>query len=161
MDHYLAKPIQARALVKALENCLTNSSQSLLPSTNLQLLVDSGLADMVPELVAIFLEWAPVEIKKMESAYHAGDAKGVADAAHSLKGSSSNLGTANLQELCHQIETQGRLGTLEGISALLTALAEEFDRVRTELLFCPDLSCQPLSSDTQSNFGAPPDRPED
>jgi two-component system sensor histidine kinase/response regulator len=169
MDDHLAKPIQARALVKALENYLTNSSQSLppsnsqslLPATNLRFLVESGLADMVPELVAVFLEWAPLEIKKMESAYDAGDAKGVADAAHSLKGSSSNLGTANLQELCHQIETQGRSGTLEGVSVLMTALAGEFDRVRTELLFCPDLSCQPLSSNTQSNFGAPPDRPED
>ena len=145
MDDYLAKPIQARALVKALENYLMNSeslppanSESLPPATNLRLLVDSGLADMVPELVAVFLESAPQEMKKMEGAYAAGDAKRVAHAAHSLKGSSSNLGTAHFQELCEQIETQGRSGMLEGVAALLAALATEFDRVRTELLSCPE-----------------------
>jgi two-component system sensor histidine kinase/response regulator len=157
MDDHLAKPIQARALVKALENYLTNSqslppsnSQSLPPATNLRLLVDSGLADMIPELVSVFLESAPLEIKKMEGACAAGDAKGVANAAHSLKGSSSNLGTAHLQELCQQIETQGRSGTLEGVSALLMALAGEFDRVRTELLSCPE---QPsLESKTEKSL---------
>jgi two-component system, sensor histidine kinase and response regulator len=145
MDDYLAKPIQARALVKALENYLMNSeslppanSESLPPATNLRLLVDSGLADMVPELVAVFLESAPQEMKKMEGAYAAGDAKRVAHAAHSLKGSSSNLGMAHFQELCEQIETQGRAGMLEGVAALLAALATEFDRVRTELLSCPE-----------------------
>jgi two-component system, sensor histidine kinase and response regulator len=145
MDDYLAKPIQARALVKALENYLTNSqppapvnSQLLAPATNLRPLFDSGLADMVPELVSVFLESAPLEIKKMESAYAAGDAKGVVQAAHSLKGSSSNLGTTHLQDLCQQIEMQGRSGTLEGVSALLLALGGEFERVRTELLSCPE-----------------------
>jgi two-component system, sensor histidine kinase and response regulator len=153
MDDYLAKPIQAQALVKALENYLTNSqslpgtgsqplapanSHLLPPATNLRLLLDAGMADIVPELVAIFLESAPLEVKKMEEACAAGDAKGVADAAHSLKGSSSNLGTAHLQELCQQIETQGRSGTLEGVSAFLPTLESEFDRVRTELLSCPE-----------------------
>ena len=153
MDDYLAKPIQARALVKALENYLMNSqspptmnsqplppanSQSLPPATNLRFLVDSGLADMVPELISVFLESAPLEIKKMEGSYAAGDANGVANAAHSLKGSSSNLGAAHLQELCQQIETQGRSGSMEGVSTLLLALAGEFDRVRTELLSCPE-----------------------
>src|ERR1700747_3468683 len=49
MDDYLAKPIQARALVYALEKCGTG--ESLPPATNLGLLVDSGVGDMVPQLI--------------------------------------------------------------------------------------------------------------
>jgi two-component system, sensor histidine kinase and response regulator len=133
MDDFLAKPIQARALILALEKCLTGV-KSLPPATDLQSLLDSGVGDMIPQLVSIFLESAPHDIEKMRIALWAKDADGLAGAAHSLKGSCSNLGASRLRELCQQIENHGRSGSLEEISKLLESVDQEFGRVNDELL---------------------------
>jgi two-component system, sensor histidine kinase and response regulator len=132
MDDYLAKPVQARALVHALEKCV-NGLESSPPATNLQLLVDSGLGDMVPQLIPIFLESAPPDIEKMRIALGAKDADGLAGAAHSLKGSCSNLGASRLRDLCQQIENHGRSGSLDEVFKLLESVDQEFGRVTSEL----------------------------
>ena len=133
MDDYLAKPIQARDLVHALERYMM-SLEALPPATDLRTLIDSGLEDMVPELVSLFLESAPRDIEKMRSAFSDDNSDALAAAAHSLKGSCSNLGASRLRELCQQIETQGRSGSLEGTSNLLDSVDQEFVRVKKELL---------------------------
>ena len=133
MDDYLAKPIQARALVYALERCV-NSLESLPPATDLRLLMDSGIGDMVPELITIFLESAPRDIEKMRIALGARDTEGLTGAAHSLKGSCSNLGASGLRDLCQQIENHGRSGLLDEVFKLLESVDQEFARVSSELL---------------------------
>jgi len=70
------------------------------PATNLRLLVDSGIGDMVPQIISIFLESAPGDMEKMRIALEAKDTDGLAGAAHSLKGSCSNLGASGLRDLC-------------------------------------------------------------
>jgi two-component system sensor histidine kinase/response regulator len=132
MDDYLAKPIQARALVLALERCVTRL-ESLPPATDFRSLVGSGLGDMVPQLASIFLESAPRDIGKMKIALEANDAGGLKSAAHSLKGSCSSLGALHLRELCQQIENHGRSETLGGVSKLLESVDQEFGRVHHAL----------------------------
>jgi two-component system sensor histidine kinase/response regulator len=132
MDDYLAKPVQARALVHALEKCV-NGLELMPPATDLRLLSDSGLGDMVPQLISIFLESAPLDIEKMQIALGAKDADGLAGAAHGLKGSCSNLGASRLRELCHQIENHGRSGSMGEVFKLLESVDQEFGRVNSEL----------------------------
>ena len=88
---------------------------------------------MIPQLISIFLESAAQDIEKMRIAICASDATALASAAHSLKGSSSNMGASALQEFCHQIEVHGRAPSLDGTSNLLESLELEFGRVRNEL----------------------------
>ena len=133
MDDYLAKPIPAQALVYALEKCV-DSLGTQQPATNLQLLVDSGIGDMVPQIISIFLESAPGDIEKMRIALEAKDTDGLAGAAHSLKGSCSNLGASGLRDLCQQIENHGRSGSLDEVFKLLESVDLEFGRVKSELL---------------------------
>jgi histidine phosphotransfer protein HptB len=59
---------------------------------------------------------------------------GLAGAAHSLKGSCSNLGASSLRDLCQQIEKHGRSGTLDEVFKLLESVDQEFGRVKRELL---------------------------
>jgi CheY-like chemotaxis protein/HPt (histidine-containing phosphotransfer) domain-containing protein len=132
MDDYLAKPIHARALVYALEKCVTGL-ESLPPATDLRSLVNSGLEDMLPQLISIFLESAPRDIEKMRISLGAKDADGLAGAAHSLKRSCSNLGASHLRELCQQIENHGRSRSLGETSKLLESVDQEFGRVNNEL----------------------------
>jgi CheY-like chemotaxis protein/HPt (histidine-containing phosphotransfer) domain-containing protein len=133
MDDYLAKPIQARALVYALEKCV-NSLESLPPATDLRFLVDSGIGDMVSQIVSIFLESAPHDIEKMRNALGVKDPDGLAAAAHSLKGSCSNLGASRLRDVSQRIENHGRSGRLDEVSKLLESVDMEFGRVNRELL---------------------------
>jgi two-component system, sensor histidine kinase and response regulator len=133
MDDYLAKPFKAPALVSALEKCV-NRLESLPPATDLRLLVDSGIGDMVPQLISVFLESAPRDIEKMRIALGAKDPDKLAGAAHSLKGSCSNLGASRLRDLCQQIENHGRSGYLDEVFKLLRSVDQEFARVNSELL---------------------------
>jgi HPt (histidine-containing phosphotransfer) domain-containing protein len=133
MDDYLAKPFKARALVCALEKCV-KGLESLPPATDLRLLVDSGIGDMVPQLISVFLESAPRDIERMRIALAAKDPDRLAGAAHSLKGSCSNLGASGLRDLCQQIENHGRSGYLDEVFKLLKSVDQEFGRVNSELL---------------------------
>ena len=132
MNDYLAKPIQAKALVYALEKSVIASGSSL-PATDLTALVVSGLGNLIPELISVFLESAPSDIQKMRAALGNQDAKALGNAAHALKGSCSNLGAARLRELCQQIENHCRSGTLDQVLKLLESIDQEFGRAKTEL----------------------------
>jgi two-component system, sensor histidine kinase and response regulator len=138
MDDYLAKPVQASALVRALEQCVANTEQANLeplPSaTDLQPLINSGMGDIIPRLIEIFLETAPRDIEKAGGALRSSQAADLEDAAHKLKGSCSNLGAARLRDLCQQLEKLGREGSLQNAPELLAAVEEEFGRVRAELV---------------------------
>jgi CheY-like chemotaxis protein/HPt (histidine-containing phosphotransfer) domain-containing protein len=142
MDDHLAKPVQARALLRALEECTANAeaanSEPLPPATNLQSIVDAGMGDIIPRLIEIFLETAPLDIEKARAALRSSQATDLEEAAHKLKGSCSNLGAARLRDLCQQLEKLGRDGSLQNAPELLAAAEEEFARVRTELVAALD-----------------------
>ena len=70
----------------------------------------------------------------MRIALEVKDTDGLAGAAHSLKGSCSNLGASGLRDLCQQIENHGRSGSLDEVFKLLESVDLEFARVKSELL---------------------------
>lgn len=53
--------------------------------------------------------------------------------AHTLKGSSSNLGAPYLAELCQELENMAKNGLLSGETSLLDKIREEYQLVHTEL----------------------------
>jgi len=97
-------------------------------------LVDLGVSDILPELIKTFLETALQTIARADAALHNSHAAELAEAAHALKGSCGNLGALRLGELCQQLETIGRSGSLENASAILASVQKEFARVQIELL---------------------------
>jgi len=72
-------------------------------------------------------------IEAVRAALDASDAEALRRAAHSFKGSSSNMGAPHLAELCRALEELGRGGSVQGGRQLLDELAAEFDAVRVEL----------------------------
>jgi two-component system, sensor histidine kinase and response regulator len=142
MDDHLAKPVQARGLVLALERCTARidsaETESLPPAIDLQPLINAGMSDIIPRLIEIFLQTAPRDIEKAAVALGDSDATGLEDAAHKLKGSCGNLGATRLRDLCQQLEKLGREGSLQTAPELVAAAEKEFGRVRTELLTALD-----------------------
>jgi CheY-like chemotaxis protein len=142
MDDHLAKPIQARALVRVLEQSTARTEpaniEPLSPAIDLRPLIDSGMGDIIPRLIEIFLETAPHDIEKAGAALRSSQGADLEDAAHRLKGSCSNLGAERLRDLCQQLERLGRDGSLQGARELIAAVEKEFDRVRMELVAALD-----------------------
>lgn len=51
-------------------------------------------------------------------------------AAHSFKGSSSNMGAMHLSELCRQLEEQARYQALDGLEELVSRIDREYQAIR-------------------------------
>jgi HPt (histidine-containing phosphotransfer) domain-containing protein len=110
-----------------------SDSEAVLPATDLRSLVESGIDEMIPHIISIFLESATQDLEKMRTAVLASDVQGLAMAAHSLKGSCSNLGASRLRELCLKVESDSAWMPLGATSTLLKTLEQELGRVRDEL----------------------------
>lgn len=79
------------------------------------------------------IEDAPRLLVSMRQAIADGNAAGMRLAAHNLKSNSADFGALTLADLCRQLESLGRNGTLEGAAALLSQAELVFAQVRAAL----------------------------
>ena len=87
----------------------------------------------VREITGIFLEDTPQRIAELDQCLAAGDTAKFTRAAHSIKGSSANLGALALLAVAQQLEERARKEGLAGVTALLASLKLEFGRAQAEL----------------------------
>jgi HPt (histidine-containing phosphotransfer) domain-containing protein len=127
-----AGPKDANTWMKTKMENSTIDLKGLSPTTDLRSLVESGVGEMIPHIIGVFLESATQDLERMRTAVLACDPQALAVAAHSLKGSCSILGASRLQELCLKVESDSG-EPLGAASTILEPLDEEFSRVRTEL----------------------------
>jgi HPt (histidine-containing phosphotransfer) domain-containing protein len=85
------------------------------------------------ELIDVFLEDVPQRLAELERALASQDAALFTRAAHTIKGSCSNFGAANLAHLAFEMEKLGKAGTLAEGAAHLPALKAEFALVAEAL----------------------------
>ena len=74
------------------------------------------------ELIAIFLQDAEHSIKQLESAIAAKSIQTIEEVAHSLRGSSANVGASGLSAVASQLEQNARKGEMTGAYGLLKQL---------------------------------------
>ena len=85
------------------------------------------------EIAGIFLEDTPQRIAELDDSLAAGDVLKFTRAAHSIKGSSSNLGAMILRAAAEKLEQQARTKGLHGVSDLVNEVKIEFGRAQGEL----------------------------
>ncbi len=85
------------------------------------------------ELVELFVETADDDLSKLNAALEANDVKQASDAAHSLKGSSGNLGFMEISEVARVVEEKARGGAIDGLEDSISQLNEKLDVVRKQL----------------------------
>lgn len=78
-------------------------------------------------LLETFLEDSENRLRQL---YKARSAEELGLAAHSFKGSSSNMGAIGLAELCRQLEERVKQQSLFGIEDLINQIDREFSAVR-------------------------------
>jgi two-component system, sensor histidine kinase and response regulator len=148
MDDYLCKPVQLNELQAALERAVKVIHPETAAATAAELekeildpkvlaelreLREPGMPDPLVELIDLFLKDAPSRIDKLRTAIAQNDPGALCAAAHSLKGSASNLGAKNMAEHCMHLEKQARAGMLTEAPQWLQRIETEFSRVYTAL----------------------------
>jgi two-component system, sensor histidine kinase and response regulator len=85
---------------------------------------DGGMG-LAHELAGSFMKMADEHLQRMEAALARGDAKALAQTAHSLKSSSANLGARRLSACYRDLELCAREGKLDAAAKLLAAVRSE------------------------------------
>jgi CheY-like chemotaxis protein len=146
MDAYLSKPVQAEELFAALfpykpeEALVLEPIPSVVPAregaemrSRLSYLQDEHGVELVAELVDLFVSNTPIVLTAMREALVQGDPDALKRAAHTLKGSSSNLGVEPLTTLCVVLEEHGQAGEMQEAVPLIHKLEQEFEYVKSTL----------------------------
>jgi CheY-like chemotaxis protein len=152
MDDYVAKPVRREDLAAVLARWrpagvgAAGDGATALPGKghNGAALVDPGVlaelrqldetGELLVTLVKHFLNETPQRLAAMQTALNQGDAGGLIEAAHALKGASGNLGATRMQHLCGELQTLGRAKNLTTAGERLARLDAEFPLVHQALL---------------------------
>lgn len=87
----------------------------------------------VREIATLFLDDTPQRLTELDQSLSAGDAPKFTRAAHTIKGSSANLGAVGVRAAAERLEHQSRAEGLAAVAPLLAELKAEFARAHAEL----------------------------
>ena len=93
---------------------------------------DDGDA-FLKEIIGIFIEDTPIRIAELHKNQASGDAITFTRTAHSIKGSSSNVGANELRSIAEKLEHQARQYGIHDVEALIAELEAAFIRTKEAL----------------------------
>jgi HPt (histidine-containing phosphotransfer) domain-containing protein len=100
---------------------------------SLRQLTPAGEPDVLGEILNLFLDEVPKKIAALRAAVTSGDAVKVQRLAHSLKGSTGNIGARAMYDVCRQLDDRAKSGEVARWHTLADALTAEYGRVETEI----------------------------
>jgi HPt (histidine-containing phosphotransfer) domain-containing protein len=100
---------------------------------NLRALSPDDNGTFMREIIGIFLEDTQTRLADLRASRDAGDAATFTRAAHSIKGSSSNVGALELRAAAEKLEHQARQHGLADTATFLAEIEAAFARVEPEL----------------------------
>jgi CheY-like chemotaxis protein len=154
MDGYLSKPIKVAEMFALIDSFggpaasppSTESTESdggvavAAPPQEAVLDLDELLArvegdrDLLRELAAMFRDESPRLLSEVRRCAETLDARGLEEAAHSIKGACSNLSARPTAAAALALETLGRSSNLDGVMTLVADLEMESGRLDQALL---------------------------
>jgi HPt (histidine-containing phosphotransfer) domain-containing protein len=87
----------------------------------------------VREVRDIFFEDTPLRLAELDQFLASKDAPRFSRAAHTIKGSSGNLGAIGVRDLAARLESQSKTELAPDISGLLAELKVEYERAKVEI----------------------------
>lgn len=91
------------------------------------------MEDDFSQLIETYIADSLARLASLQQALVADDCDAMRRAAHSFKGSCSNIGAALLVSLCQDIEQAAAEGSLSGLECRLVELQSEFYQVQRQL----------------------------
>ncbi|MGD2064026.1 MAG: Hpt domain-containing protein, partial [Nitrospirota bacterium] len=95
--------------------------------------IAGGNAAFAHELMNLFVEDTAQRIAALTEAIAGADIAAVTTVAHTLKGSSGNIGAEPLRQAALAVEQHGRAGDLATATTSLTRIEKELERLRESL----------------------------
>ncbi|HSB94800.1 MAG TPA: Hpt domain-containing protein [Spongiibacteraceae bacterium] len=84
-------------------------------------------------LLQTFIQDSTQRVAAVQREFATGNAVGLRAAAHSFKGSSSNMGAGQLAHICKQIEELALAGDVAGCAPLVRDIEAEFNAVKLDV----------------------------
>lgn len=106
----------------------------LLVLENFKAEIGDGGAEIMAELIVLFLEDSPARINQLQSCLTEHDADGLQHVAHTLKSGAAHVGAMRLSALCKELESLGRVNRLNDAAEKVAQLAAEYKRVEQALI---------------------------
>ncbi len=100
---------------------------------NLRALNPGDNDEFLREIAGIFLEDTPLRIAELDQSALAADLPKFTRAAHSIKGSSANIGANSLRTAAEALENKARIDGLADVVPLVAAVKAEFVRTQAAL----------------------------
>ncbi len=100
---------------------------------NLRALNPGDNDEFLREIAGIFLEDTPQRINEIDQSLLAGDVAKFIRAAHSIKGSSANIGATPLRAAAEKLEHEARTQRLASLVSLIEQVKTEFSRTEIAL----------------------------
>ena len=145
-DDYLTKPIRTAELFAAVERlrnaktnatpeapALTNAPGTNAFDINAALRHVEGDRDLLDEIVRIFADQCPKTLYEIQNAIRAADLPALERAAHSLKGSASNLCAIGVTQAAAELEESARSGDSSSSRERFQTLESEVGNLLREL----------------------------
>jgi HPt (histidine-containing phosphotransfer) domain-containing protein len=85
------------------------------------------------EIIGIYLDDTPLRLTELDQGLATGDAAKFTRAAHSIKGSSANVGAMTVRSVAETLEHQSAQQGLANVTELIAALRTEYARAEAEL----------------------------
>jgi two-component system sensor histidine kinase/response regulator len=141
MDGYVSKPLRSEELFSAIDAVVSERPASAQRPAEAGDKLDrevllagfGGRADLLNQVVSVFLEDAPAMMARLKDALRTGSAVEAAAAAHALKGSVGLFSQGEAYEDARRIEQLGRTGDLTGAEAACAELDSSVTRLMTGL----------------------------
>ena len=96
-------------------------------------LTEEGDPELLLDLIRMFLDDSPSKVSAIEEGLDKGDFEKAERAAHSLKGSSGNLGARTVQDICERLQATTRNHELDRSRRLTPHLAEHYLKAEAAL----------------------------
>ena len=100
---------------------------------NLRALGDEGDDTFLREIISIYLEDVPQRLADLRSARGSEDRPLYVRSAHTIKGSSANVGALEMRALAEKLEHRAKVEPLSALDAELTEIEAAFTRTRDAL----------------------------
>jgi PAS domain S-box-containing protein len=140
MDDYITKPIRLEELTAALGRSsrrrgpeVEGSALDPMVIRRLVASLGSGGSESVDGLIQAFLSHVPDLMGTLRSAMDRQDVDEVRRGAHTLKSNAASFGAPALADLCRELESSAKAGTLDGAGRQLSRIETELGRVTREL----------------------------
>ncbi len=151
MDDYISKPVRLTDLVAILKQWMPLKTIAPGESPDSRVTIDDAAfidtrrlhelsaiggddePDLLRVLVMMYMNDAVKRIASIYTALQTGDMQKMTIAAHTLKGSSGNMGARLLVPTCAEIERLGKNQSMEGVAKLFATLETDFTYVKAAL----------------------------